>query len=59
MEASSKLCEKIEKIALEEKDWCFRWIAELKEWEKTSNFADRNHQIHLMPKHSDDEVVLI
>ena len=39
-----------------ERDWCFEWLRQLKDFEKASQFhADRDRQVHLMVDHTDNE----
>ena len=37
-------------------DWCFEWLRHLKDFEASQELADKDRQVVLLVKHSDNEV---
>ncbi len=41
---------------INKRDWCFEWLRHLKDFEASQELAEKDRQVILMVKHSDNEV---
>jgi hypothetical protein len=54
-ETNCALCDMMKK-RINEYDWCFEWLRHLKDFEASQELAEKDRQVILMVKHSDNEV---